>query len=449
MNDEAAAQPPVDAPKRPSLRKRAVNATAVTMVGNATQQGIRFVTNVLLAWVLFPEAFGLMALVNSFIHGLQLFSDVGVGASIIQRKNAEQSNFLQTAWTLQIIRGFALWGCAALIAAPAAWIYEERSLIFLLPVAALTMAIKGFDSTAIHRLQRHLHLGKVTILEQGSHLVTVAVMVTCALVYKSVWALVVGSLAGAAFHVIVSHFILPDSRDRLGWDRAAARELIQFGGWIFLTAPFLYVVRHGHPLLLGLFMTTGELGIFSFAMKLSQLSTKLLSQLGRKVLFPLFSRVAERGVEAVRGRMFTARLLILAAGLPIPLALMLWGDRLVWMIYDDRYSDAAWMLQILAAGSLFTCFMQTNGPLVLGLGDSFRLMVVTAARAFCAVTGMLIGQQLAGPLGMIMAYALVDVLAYPAMAWALDHLKVWMPKLDLGMMLLCGAVVLVKFCLLS
>ena len=449
MNDETPGQPLADATKRPSLKKRAVEATVVIAVGNGTQQGIRFVTNILLAWVLFPEAFGLMAIVNSFIHGLQLFSDVGIGASIIQKKDAEDREFLETAWTLQIIRGFVLWGCAALIAVPVASIYKEESLLLLLPVVALSMAIKGFDSTAVHRLQRNLYLGRLTILDQGSHLVSVGVMVICALVYRSVWALVAGGLAGAVFHAIISHSILPGERDRIRWNREAARELLQFGGWIFLTTPLAWVVRHGHPLLLGLFMSIGEVGIFSIAMKLAQISTKYLSQQGRKVLFPLFSRLSERGIDAVRGRMFTVRTVTLSVGLLIPLVLMLWGDRIVMLIYDDRYFDAAWMVQILAAGALFTCFMQTSGPLVLGLGDSYRLMVVTAARACCMVAGMLIGQQVAGLLGMIIGYALIDVIAYPVMAWALDHHTVWMPKLDLSAMLLCGVVVFIKFCLIG
>jgi hypothetical protein len=85
------------------------------------------VGNLILTRLLFPEAFGLMALVQVFLSGLQMFSDIGIQTSVIRSKRGEDPAFLDTAWTVQVLRGGLLWlGCLG-IAGPAAAFYEEAN----------------------------------------------------------------------------------------------------------------------------------------------------------------------------------------------------------------------------------------------------------------------------------------------------------------------------------
>ena len=139
---------------------------------------LRLGSNLLLAWLLFPEAFGLMALVNVFMHGLQMISDTGIRGSILYHRRGDHQSFLDTAWTVQIVRGIVLWICSCLIAIPVMMLYGEPMLGQLLPVAGLTAIIAGFNSTALFTLNRRVALGRITLLDVLSQVASISVMVS-------------------------------------------------------------------------------------------------------------------------------------------------------------------------------------------------------------------------------------------------------------------------------
>ena len=124
-----------------TLKKLAIRGTVWTLVGYGLSQGLRLGANLCLTRLLAPEMFGLMALVNVFILGLTLFSDIGISASIVQHDRGEESDFLNTAWTLQIIRGFLLWFCCLALAIPVAKFYGEAQLSWLIPIVGFTTVI--------------------------------------------------------------------------------------------------------------------------------------------------------------------------------------------------------------------------------------------------------------------------------------------------------------------
>ena len=90
---------------------------------------LRLASNLILTRLLFPEAFGLMALVTIFMIGLEMFTDLGIVTSIIQNKRGEEADFLNTAWTIKVIRGIVIFICIYLIAGPVAWFYEEPQFL--------------------------------------------------------------------------------------------------------------------------------------------------------------------------------------------------------------------------------------------------------------------------------------------------------------------------------
>ena len=147
------------------LFARAMRSSAWTMLGYGASQALRFGSNLILTRILFPEAFGLMTLVTVFIIGLAHFSDVGIAPSIMQNKRGDDPDFLDTAWTIQVIRGAVLWLCTFALAWPAAHFYGEPMLIELLPVAGLALLVSGFNPTRMDTAHRHLMLGRVTIID--------------------------------------------------------------------------------------------------------------------------------------------------------------------------------------------------------------------------------------------------------------------------------------------
>ena len=114
---------------------------------------------------------------NTFIQGLILFSDIGIKPSIIRSPRGDDPTFFNTAWTLQVIRGFGLWIGCCLIAWPVSQFYDNEQLVWLLPTVGLTTIISGFNSTSLPTLNRKLEIGKITVLDLGIQILALSIMI--------------------------------------------------------------------------------------------------------------------------------------------------------------------------------------------------------------------------------------------------------------------------------
>ena len=217
--DSAATVPPPDA--EGTHEKKAVRAGVFVIGGFGFSQAFRLGGNLLLARLLFPEAFGIMAIANVFNTGLELLSDIGLGPAVIRSDRADEERFLNTAWTLQVIRGFMLWGTAAALSLPLARFYGEPMLAAIVPVIALNSLIGGFRSTSSFSLHKELRQGAIMTIELTKQLVALLVMIGIAYAYRTLWALVIGSIVGTVVKTVWTHFIPSPAKNRFTFDRSA------------------------------------------------------------------------------------------------------------------------------------------------------------------------------------------------------------------------------------
>ncbi|RKZ71201.1 MAG: polysaccharide biosynthesis protein [Gammaproteobacteria bacterium] len=413
-----------------SLKRLALKGSVWIMFGVGTGQALRFVGNMILTRLLSPQAFGIMGIVNALLMGLGMFSDVGLRPSIIQNKRGEEPTFLRTAWTIQVIRGIVLTLLAAALAWPIAWQYNEPSLVLIIMVASLTSLIAGFHSTWLLVYSRRMTLAPLTILELTSYLFNLIAMILCAWYFHSVWALVLGAFVGSIVKLIASHTILSGVQMRFQWEPSAVTELIRFGQWIFINTAMGFLVARLDVFIFGSFAGMGMLGLYILAKNLSDLVMQVLKSLTSNILFPVYSRLAKQNIKILRHKMFKARIILLAVFLPPLWTLILWGDNLVALLYDDRYIEAGWMLQILAAGATATTIRITIGPIFLAMGDSFRRMLNTAIRLCLQIVSMSVGAYFWGMPGFFIGLALTDLLSYPALIYLTRSYGVWLPLLD-------------------
>ncbi|WP_369385449.1 oligosaccharide flippase family protein [Limimaricola cinnabarinus] len=133
------------------IGSRALRSAGITIAGFGMSQVLRLGSNLLLTRLLFPEAFGVMAIVMVVMMGLNMFSDVGITPAIMQSRRGDDPAFLDTAWTIQICRGFGLWLVALALAGPAAVWYDEPMLTQYLSVAAFSLVLNGFNRPGSRR----------------------------------------------------------------------------------------------------------------------------------------------------------------------------------------------------------------------------------------------------------------------------------------------------------
>lgn len=416
--------------KQPSLRSRTIRGTLWTTGGYGTSQVIRLGVNLVLTRLLQPHMFGLMTLVNIFVQGLQGFSDVGIGPAIIQSKRGDDPAFLNTAWTVQVLRGLTLGAVSVLIAWPVSRLYGEPQLLWLLPVAGLAAVIAGFNSTALFTLNRHLDVSKLTLQSMVGQVAGALAMILIARLHPSVWALLAGTLTAALSTLALSHTLHPGTRNRFHWDRTAARELMSFGRWIFVSTILTFLALQADRLIFGKLVSLTDLGIYGVAAMMASLPTQAILKLGGVVVFPAYSRAKATGAN-FQDVFDRVRLPLLAGAGLITVALVAGGEHLIELLYDPRYHGAGRMLQLLAISGWFQVMQVTNGSALLALGSPRSVAAANLVKLSGMILFVPLGFWWYGLLGGIVGIIVADVMKYAASSFLASRMGLHMFGKDL------------------
>lgn len=394
------------------MRVLAVRGSFWTLGGYGLSQVVRLGSHLVLAWLLAPEVFGLMALVTVFMQGMQMFSDVGIKPSIIQSGRGRDADFLNTAWTIQIVRGLALWACTCILAWPVAAMFARNdaaagALAVLLPVAGFGTVIAGFSSTALATLNKDLRLGRLTMLELVAQIISLMVTVAWALIHPSVWAIIGGGLVSGVFKAAISHLIVPGHRVRISWDRDCARELFSFGKWVFLSTAFTFLSTNMDRLVLGNVLTLAELGLYGIALVFARVPLHVSGRLGDTVLFPVYAKYKSDPARMVAVAL-EARRVVLWAGSGTCLGMLIASPLVFQTLWDERYHSAGTIVQWTVPYIWSMIVLLTMDRIPLALGNSralfsaniFRctgIVLAVAGYAGAGLPGFLIGLAI-GPL---------------------------------------------------
>lgn len=411
-------------------RKTIFGGVSWTLVGYGTSLVIRFGGNLVLTRLLFPEAFGLMALVNAFQIAFQMFTDMGLVTAIIQSPRGDERPFLNTTWSLQIMRSILVTVLVCAVAYPASLFYKQPDLFPMLLVASLNSLILGLSSTKFSVLKRHLQLRRVVLVEMLCQAVGLATTVVLAWYHPSVWSLIYGGLVASTITLVASYFITSGPRDHWQLEPEAMSELIHFGKWIFLSTMLTFLTVHGDRLLLGKLFSLEQLAIYSIAYLIAQVGTQAMHELAARVLLPVYSRLLEQRSEEALRRIRKLRTIIIIAVLPLVCILAIWGDNLIELLYDPRYHGAGPMLRILAVGALASMMNASISPILLASGKSKSYMISMAIRTVLLFSCMMGGYYLGGVMGTVKGIAAAQFLEYPFLILLVKKHRVWQPKLD-------------------
>jgi O-antigen/teichoic acid export membrane protein len=429
---EIALPPPEPAVAVPGggVKKALMTSAAWTMAGWVIMQALRLISNIILTRLLFPDAFGLMGVVTVFIVGLHMFSDLGIGPAVVHSKRGDDPSFLNTAWTVQAVRGLFLWLCTWVIAWPVALFYDKPglpSLAWMIPVVGLATAISGFNSTSLYLLDRHLAQARRVALDLANSVITMAVTITWVWLYPTVWALVGSNLIGAGLGMAFSHLFLPGPRNRFRWDRSALKEMFHFSKWIFFGTIFTFLGGQADQLVVGKLEVPGAgsgsglelLGVYRIAVMLAAIPTTLLGTLASQLVFPLYNRVLHggRGLREAFCKVHPAPSGFAAF---IVTGLIAAGPTFIAIAYDWRYQEAGWMIQVLAVGAWFQMLEITDDALLWALGRAHVTAYSNAFKVVAILVLVPVGYWLGGIEGLIIGFVGSDLVRY---GWSMLYLR--------------------------
>lgn len=369
-----------------SLKSRAFKASRWIFLGHFSGLILRFGGTIILTRIFSPDVFGILAVIMSVQVILTLLTDIGLRQAVIQSPNGGELDFLRTAFSLQILRGALIWLLCVLFSAllsiaiaheliPAQSVYANVELPRYLIIASLSSIILGFQSTKAITASRNLQIERVSIIEFAVQLVSLLFLVAFGLITRSIWSYVYGMLFSAAITTLLTHVFLKGHRDRLGWSRAAAKQLFKFGRWTFLSSTLSAFAANGDKLLLGGWLSAPTLGLYSVAFNLVSVPDSLANRLFGAVSFPALSEAARSRPERFVAIYLRMRWLSDAALLFLAGMLFSAGSSIVAVLYDPRYEAAGWMLQYLSFSLVFSRHaIAQSAYLALGLPQYVTLL---------------------------------------------------------------------------
>lgn len=362
-----------------SLRRRVIWAGALNIGSILASQVIRLGGNLVITRLLIPEMFGLMAIATAVSVLLLLLSDVGLRQNVIQSARGDDPAFLNTIWTVQIIRGFTLFVVMQLVALgswvtqqmelwPAHSTYADPQLPLVLAVTGFFAILYAFQSTNIDVAIRLFQQKRVVLAELISQIAGLVVMLVAGYLTRSIWSMVASGLVSTLVLTVLSHTMFQGPRNRVQWDAEAFREIFNYGRWILLSSAVGVLAMQGDRIWFGGTMTVAELGVYSIAVGILLAIQTSLLRLAGAVALPAFSEAARSGdMDRLRKLYFRFRLLFDFVSLFACGFLLTASPLIIGWLYDARYAGAGEMMAILSL-SFFTLRYSLTHQIWMALG---------------------------------------------------------------------------------
>ncbi|MBD1856807.1 MULTISPECIES: oligosaccharide flippase family protein [Leptolyngbya] len=416
-----------------SLKKVALRGAFWTIAGYGSQQILRLGSNLILTRLLVPEYFGLMALVNTIRIGIELFSDYGITQSIISNKRGDDPLFLDTAWSLKVIRGFQIWAISILLAYPIAQLYQAQDpqgqLLFLLPITGFTAVLEGAASTAVLTWERHIEIKKIMLYDMSITIVTLLILVLLCWWHPSVWSLAIGGVASSAINMVASHFVNRKHHNRFRFDKEILKEIQNFGKWIAVASSMMFLADQADRFILAKLLSFERLGVYTIAYTLASIPRSVIQELSVKVIFPTISKQLDLSRLQLRAKIVKQRWLLLVGTAVFLAGLTVCSDWFIMLLYQGRnkhweqYQDATWMMPILCSGIWFSILFYTTSPTLVAINKPMYSAQSNFARLSIVGLGMPLAFSQFGELGAIVVVAMSDFPLYVVNLYGLKQEK--------------------------
>lgn len=376
---------------RTSLSGRVVSGSLWMFLGTGTQNLLQFVVLVVLARLVSPTDFGMVAAALLVIGFSSIFSQLGVGPAVVQRA-ALTPRHIRVAFTMSLLLSLALtallWACAPLIAA----FFRMDGLVPVLRAISLVFVCNGFATVADSLAQRGLRFRWLASIDVASYALGFALVgVGLALAGAGIWALVAAHVAQSVARMSLLLLAQPHPK-RLLLRRAEAGELMYFGAGFTLARVGNYVAGFGDNLVVGRWLGPQALGLYGHAYQLMVAPAVLLGQVLDKVLFPTMARIQFEPQRLARAYQRGITLVGLAV-LPLSLVLCVLAPELILVLLGPAWVGAAVPFQVLALGMLFRTSYKLSDSVARATGAVYRRAWRQACYAVAVVLGAWIGRH--------------------------------------------------------
>jgi O-antigen/teichoic acid export membrane protein len=393
-------------PKKDELDTRIMRSSAWAVLGYGGSNALGLLSTLVLARLLAPDDFGVIALALALLAVAQIVQDSGLGAAlIVHRGDVRRAAAAVLVFSPLVATAlYVLFFAAAPIAAS---FFGESRLTSVVRVMALGLVLRGLTTMPLALLQRQMRFGPITVVELGAGVIQASTAIVLAIAGAGLWSLVGGHLAFGGARVILSWSFSPLRPSPFEASAETVRELLRFGRHVGIANLINYGNANAQGIVVGRILGATALGYYTIASRLAYLPVNVIGNIVGRGVFAALSRVAD---DPVRFRQIwlenIQRLALLST--PAALGIVLVADPLVIALLGADWEPAIAPLQILALNSVVVSFAATSGEVFQALRRPKLRVAVEAIFLGALVPALIVGAHWRGIVGAAAALMLVN-----------------------------------------
>lgn len=348
-----------------SLSEKTARGTFWVFTLRIADRLLKTVRTIILARLLSPDDFGIFGIALLVLSTLEVFSQTGYPQALIQ-KRGEIKHYLNTAWTVGLIRGFLIAIVVFFMSKPAAVFFATPDAEKIVRVIVISIIVRSFNNIAVIYFHRELEFQKFFKYRFLGTIADFVVAIAAAFFLKSVWALIYGLLAGNLTRCMMSYVIEP-YRPKLQFDRNQAGELFSFGKWIIGSGSLIFFIVQGDDIFVGKALGAAMLGFYQVAYRISHMPTTEITLVISNVSFPLYSKL-QGNLTTLKNAYL--RILQLTTLISFPLAGIIFA---LAQEFTQLFLGKQWMpivpsMKVLILAGLIRSLITTTIPLLRAVG---------------------------------------------------------------------------------
>ena len=366
-------------------------------LGRAAYVIISFVSTIILARLLTPDDFGIVAIASAAAAVVAVVADLPLSKAVIHHDNPEDEHF-HTIWTFGLIRAVLM---VALIGGSAPFVadfYGDERITGLLIALSFSAALGSLQNPVLSLYERDLIFWQTIALSLADRIANFIVSIAVAYIYRSPWAIVLGVLAAAITRLILS-YVFRTYRPKLSLSKA--RELMSFSIWLTLGSWVQALNAKADPLVVGFFTNTSQLGIYSMSQRLASMTVGQIQSPIATVLFPTLARMRNDPIR-LRAAYLRVQAVFCTVAFPVGVGFALLADPVVRLVLGPQWIPAIPIVQVFILMQAANA-VQHVGPISMATGHTralfWRDLQILLLRAPLLIGGILLGR--ASDIGMI------------------------------------------------
>lgn len=410
------------------LQRRMARGAAWMVLFKLVERSLGLVSTMVLARLLSPGDFGIVAMAMSFVVMAELLMAFGFDIAIIQSPNATEEHY-HTAWTCNVLLGVLVTLLMLSLAQPAAAFYQRPDLMPVVATLAFGPAITGIENIGIVAFRKELDFRREFRFQVARKLIGVAIVIPLAVLWESYWALVVGLLMSRLGGTVISYLMHP-FRPRLSLSQFPA--LFNFSRWLLLNNLIGFGKERSSDFFIGRMLGPAALGTYNLAYEFAHLPTTEIGAPINRALLPGFAKMITAGEVTSAYRNAVGLLALLA--LPAAATIFAVAPYLVPVLLGRKWLDAVPLMQALAFNGALLMFQSSMSNVLFGRGYAARATLTNASYVLLLIVSLALLVPRYGAVGAALAALLTTTVSTPLYLFQLRR------SLGLGAKLFADAV---------